>query len=67
MSGSSSWESVYDTTYDKMDRQAVDGGWLYRNRFANAASPLLEARHGWQVTVTFVPTAQAPLGQQSKQ
>jgi len=56
------WQSVYDNPFDKMDRLAVDGGWLYRNRFVISASAQDPAHYVWAVTMAFVPEpAPAPL------
>ena len=32
------WQAVYSHPYDVMERLAVDGGWLYRNRVVVNAS-----------------------------
>lgn len=51
------WEEVYRTDHEIMDRAPVDGGWIYR----------LQQRHGsehsgyrWSVAITFVPEPPAP-------
>jgi len=54
------WENVYSETYDIMERLAVDGGWLYRNRMVTSGSAQDPQHYVWLVTMTFVPTAAPP-------
>jgi len=61
MSGSTAWEVVSDTPYDKIERLAVDGGWLYRNMTVVSSSAQDAAHYLWGVSITFVPTPAAPM------
>jgi len=60
MSGTA-WESVYSTPADIMERRAVAGGWLYRNRVAVSASGQNVQDWVWAISLAFV-SEPAPLG-----
>jgi len=54
MSGST-WENVYSTSGDVLERRQVTGGWLYRNRYATSGSAQDPQHWIWNFAITFVP------------
>lgn len=54
------WENVYTTTSDIMERYAVEGGWIYRNRYVIESSSQSPADWVWEFSITFVPEPAAP-------
>jgi len=54
------WENVYAQPYDVMERMAVDGGWLYRNKVVVNASSQNPGDFVWATSLTFVPEPAAP-------
>ena len=54
------WEIIYTTPTDIMERLAVDGGWLYRNRVVMQSSAQSPHDYAWGVALTFVPEPAAP-------
>jgi hypothetical protein len=51
------WQSVYSQPYDILERMAVDGGWLYRNRVVVQSSAQNPSDYVWSVALSFVPEA----------
>jgi hypothetical protein len=54
------WDNVTTDKFDILERQAVAGGWLYRNRTVTGGQAQFEGSYVWQVALTFVPDVVAP-------
>lgn len=51
------WEQVQASQYDILERQAITGGWIYRNRYVTGGSQ--HQGFTWAVSITFVADAPA--------
>lgn len=58
------WEQVQASQYDILERQAIAGGWIYRNRYVTGGSQ--HQGFTWAVSITFVADTQAPLAERNE-
>lgn len=51
------WEQVYSSDNERMDRTAVEGGWIYRYQQRQGSQ---HDGYTWSIALTFVTPAPAP-------
>ncbi len=49
-----SWTIVYENPNERMERAAVEGGWLYRNWIRQGSE---HGGYSWTITMAFVTAA----------